>query len=115
MCKYTFIALTLPNNLCVCGLISLSTALCCFLHFLDVLQIAVNQSFLPFVLEADQEGSILRQDSVFYIVACFYFTNNAENITTSKGTVETGSWSGQQVSGHPALASLLKILPLFSG
>lgn len=80
-----------------------------------VLEIVVYQSFLPFILEAEQKGSILRQDSVLCIVAWFSFTNNTENITTSKGTGKTGPWAWQQGSEHPALASLRKILPLFSG
>lgn len=69
VCKYIFIALTLQNNLRVGWLVSLSTTLCCFTCFLDApLQMVANQSFLPFILEAEQKGSILRQDCLMYCV-----------------------------------------------
>lgn len=115
-CKYTVIALTLQNNLCLCCLVCLSTTLCCFVCFLDVsLQIVENQSFLPFIPEAEQRSSIWREDSVTCIATCFSFTNNAENIAVSQGLGKTGPWSLQQVSEGPALVHLFKILPLFSG
>lgn len=71
--KQAFIAQILQNNLCACWLISLSPAVCSPRRFLDdPLQIVASRSFLPFILETEQKGSILRQDCASYSTAFFH-------------------------------------------